>query len=188
MVDIDIVEMYWKRDERALQYSEKKYKAYCLKIADNILNNKEDSEECVNDALLVAWNEIPPKRPGSFRMFLARITRNGAINRLKSYTAQKRHGVEAHMTIEELSETVTGGTDVEGEVIAGELKECIGQFVEGLSEREGDIFTRRYFFTESIDEISKAYGLTGHAVSVILDRARKKLRAHLVKEGYINEG
>ena len=188
MDDNDIVELYWKRDERALQYSEKKYKAYCLKIADNILNNREDSEECVNDALLVAWNEIPPKRPGSFRLFLARITRNGAINRLKSYTAKKRHGGDANMAIEELSETVAGGTDVEGEVIAGELKECIGKFVDGLSVREGDVFTRRYFFTESIEEISKAYGLTGHAVSVILDRTRKKLRTHLVKEGYINEG
>ena len=95
MDDKEIIDMYWKRDQKAIYYTTQKYESYCFAIAKNILTCREDSEECVNDTWLTAWNEMPPKKPDILKLFLARITRNSAINRLKAMTAKKRSGKEA---------------------------------------------------------------------------------------------
>ena len=187
MDDKEIIDMYWKRDQKAIYYTTQKYENYCFAIAKNILTNREDSEECVNDTWLTAWNEMPPKRPNVLKLFLARITRNSAINKLKARTAKKRLGKETDFVLEELSECIGDGKDITGELEAKELEKTIGEYVGGLPEREGDIFTRRYFFTDSIKTISIRYGITPHNVSVILQRTREKLKKYLKKEGYIDE-
>ena len=92
MEDRDIVALYWKRDQQAITSTQEKYGAYCYAIAHNILESHPDSEECVNDTYLAAWNAMPPSKPGILKPFLAKLTRGLSINRYKHRTAQKRGG------------------------------------------------------------------------------------------------
>lgn len=185
MEDVQIVKLYWERDPQAISKSKEKYGIYCFSLANHILENREDSEECVNDTWLAAWDRMPPHRPTALRMFLAKITRALAFNRFKANSAQKRGGGQLPLVLEELAECVAGSEDVSGQVEAQELGRCVREFVDNLPSREGDVFLRRYFFTESIREISQAYGMTENHVSVTLSRVRKKLRSHLEQEGYL---
>ncbi len=187
MEDYQIVELYWQRTADAIQETDRKYGAYCFAIANNILHNAEDSEECVNDTWLNAWNAMPPQKPTKLQMFLAKITRNISINLYNARSAQKRGGGEVVLVLDELSECLASDSDVESEYEAKELGQCIRRFVRELPERDGNVFVRRYFFAESVAQIAKRYGLTDNNVMVILSRTRKKLKAHLVKEGFFSE-
>ena len=186
MEDVQIVDLYWKRDPDAIARSKEKYGTYCFCVASHILASCEDAEECVNDTWFHAWNRMPPHRPQVLRMFLAKITRSAAFNRVKAKQARKRGGGQLEMALEELSECLADTSQVEEQVVADELGECIRRFVRALPEREGDVFARRYFFTESIGEIAQGYGLSVNYTTVLLSRVRKKLRQHLIKEGYIH--
>lgn len=184
MDDSQIIELYWQKNADAITETAGKYGAYCFAIAENILHNTEDSEECVNDTWLHAWNAIPPQRPKVLRLFLAKITRNLSLDRLGVRNAEKRGGGEVDLVLDELVECVRGGTDTETAYEINELRQCIRHFVRALPEREGNVLVRRYFFAEPVADIAKRYGLTENNVAVLLSRTRKKLRAHLLKEGY----
>lgn len=187
MEDSQIIELYLHRNSDAIRETEIKYGAYCMTIANRILRNREDSEECVNDTWLRAWNSIPPQIPRKMKMFLAKITRNLATNRFQAETAAKRGGGEQTLVLEELEECVAGSQNVEKELEAKELDECVRTFVRDLPEKEGNVFVRRYFFTESVAEIADRYGMTDNNVTVILCRVRKKLRARLREGGFFND-
>ena len=185
MEDSQIIELYWQKDTDAISESANKYGAYCFAIADNILRSNEDSEECVNDTWLRAWNAMPPQRPNVLRMFLARITRNLSLDRFYARNAEKRGGGEIILVLDELEECLADRTDVEAAYEGKELAQCIRHFVQMLPERDGNVFVRRYFFTEPIAAIADRYGLTENHVMVILSRTRKKLKLELMKEGYL---
>ena len=187
MQDNEIVDLYWARSENAISQTDIKYGSYCRRIAMNIVASAEDSEECVNDTWLRAWNSIPPLIPDKLKMFLAKITRNIAINRLQAETAAKRGGGEQALVLSELEECVAGSQNVEKEFEAKELDECVRRFVRELPEKEGNVFVRRYFFTESASEIAGRYNMTANHVMVVLSRVRKKLRARLIKEGFLDD-
>ena len=185
MEDSQIVELYWQRNANAISETADKYGAYCFAIADNILHNTEDSEECVNDTWLSAWNAIPPQKPNVLRLFLAKITRNLAFNRFNARNAEKRGGGEIPFVLNELEECLGGGADVASIYEGKELRQSIRRFVRSLPEREGNVRVRRYFFVDSVADIAKRYGLTENNVMVILSRTRKKLKTNLLKEGYL---
>ena len=185
MEDSQIIELYWQKNTDAISETSSKYGAYCYTIANNILRNIEDSEECVNDTWLNAWNAMPPQRPNVLRMFLAKITRSLSINRFNAHSAEKRGGGEIILVLDELTDCLAGGTDTEAAYEVKELDECIRCFVRGLPERDGNVFVRRYFFTEPVASIAGQYGLTENNVAVILSRTRKRLRVKLAKEGYL---
>ena len=185
MEDEQILTLYWRRDSRAIEASQEKYGAYCLAVSRGILADRRDCEECVSDTWLHAWQAIPPHRPAVLRMFLAKITRRLSFNRWKANTAQKRGGGQVTLALEELAECLAEEASVEDTVIARELAESVGRFVRGLPQREGDVFTRRYFFTEAIPDIARRYGLTANHTTVLLSRTRQKLRRHLEEEGYL---
>ena len=187
MTDEQIIGMYYDRREEALKETEARYGKYCFRVADAVLKNREDAEECVNDTWLRAWNAIPPAYPKCLRMFLAKITRNLSFNRYQLKHAAKRGDGEMEAVLEELGECVADRTDIEGQILAKELGQSITRFVYGLSEREGNVFVRRYFFMESAADIAKKYGLKENHVSVILSRTRKALKEYLEKEGYVCE-
>ncbi len=187
MEDSQIIRLYWQRNTDAIKETDRKYGAYCFAIANNILRSAQDSEECVNDTWLSVWDAVPPQKPKVFRMFLAKITRNLSINRYCSRGAQKRGGGETALVLEELRECISDKTDVAGEYEAKELGKAISAFAGSLPARECSIFLRRYFFTESVAQIAKRYGITENNTSVILSRTRSKLKAHLIREGFINE-
>lgn len=187
MEDNQIVDLYWNRDTNAIKESSKKYGDYCFSIANNILHNNEDSEECVNDTWLRSWNAIPPSRPKSLRLFLAKITRNLSFDCLIAKSAQKRGSGEIDLVLDELSECVSSNSDVASEYEFKELCLFIQQFVDNLPSKDKTIFLRRYFFADSVADISAMLGISENNIMVNLCRTRKKLKFCLQKEGFDNE-
>lgn len=185
MEDGQIIEMYWQRNERAIQETQKKYGAYCYWLANDILSSREDAEECVSDTWLRAWDTMPPQRPVRLKLYLARITRNLSFDRYRAARTQKRGAGETALALEELEQCLTGSTGVESLVEAAELEKSINKFLGTLPERERNIFLRRYFYVEATAEIARKYRLRESNVFMILSRTRRKLRTHLQKEGYI---
>lgn len=182
--DEQIIELYQRRDERAISATDDSYGPYCHSIANRILCSDEDAAECVNDTWLRTWNSIPPQRPRCLRAFLAKITRNLAFDRFKRRHAHKRGAGEIQLALDELEECVASPSDVESEVLLTELKRCIHRFLGQLPEQKRDIFLRRYFYVEPAGDIAKRYGLKKSNVLVILSRTRKELKDHLEKEGF----
>ena len=185
MEDMEIIELYWQRDERAVQESDTKYGRLCRSIARRLLESMEDSDECVSDTWLRSWNAIPPQRPDKLKLFFAKITRNLSVDKLKGRLAQKRGGGETELILEELQECVASSGDAEGEYIAKELGQTINTFVRSLPEREANLFIRRYFFGERVEDLAPRYQLTPHNAAVILSRVRQKLKKRLEKEGFL---
>lgn len=183
MDDQQIVELYWRRDEAAIFATETKYGRYCRRIAANILADNQDAEECVNDTWLSAWNSMPPHRPFHLPGFLGKITRSLAVDAVRSHSAQKRGGGTYQMALEELTDcvpTVPGADEVAED---RELVEIINRFLRTLSERDCNIFLRRYWYVDSLENIARRYGLKENTVKTCLFRTRSKLRAYLEKEG-----
>lgn len=187
MNDSGIIELYWNRNTKAISASMEQYGAYCFSVANGILDDAQDSEECVNDTWLRAWNAIPPTRPTVLKAFFAKITRHLSFDRYKARRSLKRGGGDIMLVLEELAECIADESDVEGQVNAKELGEVINQFVMSLSEREQNLFVRRYFFSESIKKIAERYDTNENYVNVTLSRVRKRLRSRLSKEGYFYE-
>lgn len=187
MDDQKIIALYWARDPQAIACSQEKYGPYCFAVARNIVEDRRDAEECLNDTWLHAWKGMPPHRPNVLQLFLAKITRRVALNRWKAGRAQKRGGGQMELVLEELAQCAGPGPSVEEEVMARALGESIAAFVRALPKREGDVFTRRYFFTEPMEAIAARYGLTVNHTAVLLSRTRKKLKEHLRKEGFLYE-
>ena len=184
MDDRQIVEAYWRRDEDAIRATSDKYGAYCFEVAYNILQNRQDLEECVNDTWLKTWHSIPPRRPNSLKLFLAKITRNLSLDRYRAVRRDKRGGGQVAVALDEIGEIVAGTSDVVSEVEREELMRAINAFLHSLPQRECGIFIRRYFYFDSTACISSTYGLKENNVLRILSRTREKLKAYLEKEGY----
>ena len=180
MEDTEIVELFWKRESSAIHECEKKYFKYCYSISYNILKSNEDSEECVNDALLRTWNSIPPKRPVNLSTYLGKIVRNLSIDRYETRRAIKRGGVEVDMALSELEGCLPSGGGVEDEVA---LSDMVNGFLSGLKPNERIIFMKRYWALCSVKEIAQWGRMSESKVTSMLFRTRKKLRDYLVKEG-----
>ena len=184
MEDARIVQLYWDRDEQAIPFTADKYGSYCTSIAQNILGNYEDAEECVNDTYLHAWNSMPPKRPSILSTFLGKITRNLSLNKYKHNTADKRGGGELPVVLDELSELVSGNNGVEQEISRKELVKAINAFMNTLSTEKRSIFVCRYWYADSISMIAGMHGMNEGSVSVILNRLRSKLHEFLTERGF----
>ena len=180
MEDEKIVLLYWNRNENAIAETAKKYGKYCYTVAYNVLHSSEDSDECVNDAWNVAWNTIPPEKPTALRCFLARITRNIAIDRYRHVTAQKR-SAEVQNAIDEYWECIPDkDAPIEDQLV---LRETINGFLSTLDKRTRVIFMRRYWYSMSAKEIAKSMNLSQKHVNVILHRTRNKFKDYLTQKG-----
>lgn len=184
MEDAEILQLYRARDARAIEETREKYGGLCLSVASNLLHVREDAEECVADTYLAAWNAIPPERPSILRAFLAKLTRNIALDKLKRLRAQKRGGGETELVFEELSELLPGGTAPGAELERRELLRDIESFLGAESPRARLIFLRRYFYADSVSAIARGLGMRENAVSAQLSRTRKRLRVFLKERGY----
>ena len=178
MDDKMIVDLYFDRDEKAIQITEEKYGRYCFSVAFNILNSEEDSKECVNDTYISVWNSIPPHRPEQLRTFLGKITRNISLNRFQSNRASKRF-CGADIAFEELEEYIPSDIEFVDEIV---LKDTIERFLDSLKERERIIFLRRYWYFCSIREIALSLKMSEGNVKVVLSRTRNKLLEFLEQE------
>ena len=184
MEDQKIIDLYFARDEQAVVLTRQKYEKYCLSVAGAILNDPADAEEAVNDTWLRAWNSIPPQRPRVLKLFLAKITRNLALNTYRDQTAQKRGGGEVALALEELGECVPARSDVQDTLNARELARVIQKFLQTQPQRERTLFLQRYFSMAPIGTIADRHGITEANARKILTRTRNKLKDYLTKEGY----
>jgi len=182
MEDSAIVQLYWDRDQRAITESDAKYGPLCRRVAMRILALPEDSEECVSDTWFRAWNAMPPERPGRLGAFLAKLTRNLALDRWRRDHAAKRCAGEPALALEELGDVVSGES-LEEEVQRRALAGALNGFLGSLPERDRNLFLRRYWGLETLETLAKAEGMSVSALHRRLGKLREKLRDHLRKEG-----
>ena len=182
MQDSKIIDLFFERSEQAITELSLKYEKLCRKIAVNILGNEEDSRECINDSYLGVWNTVPPKRPENLKYYLCRIVRNNALKRFHSNTAAKRNS-HYDVALQELEGCLPDEGSIEKEMTSAEITRLVDSFLEKQNQENRVIFTRRYFFSDSIGDIAKRVGMSESNISVRLNRMRKSLRNHLEKEG-----
>lgn len=181
MDDNAILDLYFARDERGLTGAAAKYGGYCSAIAINLLGKIQDAEECVNDTWLGSWRAIPPTRPLNLRVYLGRLCRNLALNRLRYSSAQKRGGGSA--LLEELEECLSGGQTPDQAFDAKETGAAISRFLEGCDPTARTLFLRRYWYGESVADAARFCGLPVGTAKSTLSRTRTKLKEALEKEG-----
>ncbi|WP_301108852.1 sigma-70 family RNA polymerase sigma factor [Sporosarcina sp.] len=182
MEDENIVDLYLQRSGQAILETKKKYGAYCRVVARNVLSNRLDIEECENDTYLAAWNTIPPTIPRKLSVFLGRITRNIALDK-HSYNTAKKRNREFEVILAELEECIASIHTVETEYEAGETANYINQFLYTIDEQSRNLFIKRYWYSNSIEELSRQFNMSSSKVKSILFRTRNKLRFYLEREG-----
>lgn len=183
MEDEAIIALYWQRSEEAIVQTDRKYGRYCRSIAFNILENDDDTDECLNDTYLRAWNLMPPTRPSLLSSLLAKITRNLALDRKKYNQAEKRGGGQVPLVLGELSECVPGGTNAEEILENKEITALLNRFLSSLPQRTREVFMLRYWYLCPVRQIAETLGLGESNVKMTLLRARRQLKALLEKEG-----
>lgn len=181
MEDQQIIQFYWDRNEQAIQETETKYGKKLHNVACRILETYEDSQECVSDTYLAAWNAIPPQWPEYFFSFLAKICRNLSLGRLDWMNAAKRKAEVITLTRE--MELCIPDRGIDRKLEGKELGETLNRFLGTISRENRMIFLRRYWFADSVGEIAQRYGMTQSKVKTSLHRTRNKLSAFLNKEG-----
>ena len=181
MDDEKIIELFFERSEKAISELSSKYGGIVMKIAKNVLHNRQEADECVNDTYFGVWNAIPPQRPNSLLAFVCRIARNISLNRYEYNSSQKRNG--ANVCFDELSECITLGETVESRYDADELSRLIDEYLDTLDKTNRMIFVRRYWYMDEYKDIASAAGMGEGAVRTRLSRLRKKLREFLESRG-----
>lgn len=184
MDDNEIVRLLWLRDESGLTALTKKYGSYCRAVAKNILRNPTDAEDCLNDAYMKIWNSIPPAMPRILSAFIAKITKNTALDMYAANHAAKRGGGELPLSFEELDDFVSGNSSPELNAEHKEMLAAINRFLATLSPDNRLLFVNRYWYYYSVSELAVAYEMTERAVVTSLSRTRKKLKEYLRKRGF----
>ncbi len=177
MEDEKIIDLFFERSEKAIQELDSKYGKLFYKLSNNIINNKQDAEECVNDAYLGAWNTIPPQKPNPLLSYICKIVRNISI---KNYWKNKKHSTYT-ISLDELKPFICGNSTTENEIEVKELTHIIENFLDTLSKENRIIFIRRYWFYDNYKDIAEFMGVSEKTISVRLTRIRKKLKAHLIE-------
>lgn len=183
MNDTQIIDLYWTRSERAIEESDGKYGHYCHTIAYNILSNDEDSEECVSDTWLRAWNAMPPQRPSRLKAFFGKITRNLSLDCFDRRHAEKRGAGQTEAALEELQDCLPARGGEEQVIERMVLTETLNRFLKELKPEARNIFLRRYWYMSSVGEIARDFHISESKVKMTLHRTRGKLKDILEKEG-----
>lgn len=182
MEDRQIIDALWARAEAAIDALSRKYGRRLHSIAMNILGNRQDAEEAVSDTYLALWDAIPPARPDPLSAFIYKVGKNTALKHLRRRSAQMRNS-SYDLALEELAGILPAGT-AEDALDARELGQAINRFLDTLEPDSRDLFMRRYWFGDSIRELSRSTGIRENLLSVRLHRIRAKLKHYLYKEGF----
>ena len=183
MEDTQIVDLYFVRDEQAINETAYKYGKYLFTIANNILLSRPDAEEAVNDTYMGAWCSIPPHRPNRLSTYLGKITRRCSLEKWKASHAQKRGGGEVTLALEELEDCIPGKDSPQTQMEQKELIQSINAFIKTLPETEQRVFVYRYWYLTPVKSIAYDFGFSESKVKSMLSRTRTKLKHHLEKEG-----
>ena len=184
MNDNIIIDLYFARDNSAISETDEKYGSYLRKIAANILANREDEEECINDTYLKIWNTVPPLKPLSLQAYASRIIRNIAFDKYRRITAEKRGGSDVPLILDELGDIVSGKDTPEAEIDRKELVRAIADFLDTLKTEKKAYFICRYWHAMSMKDIAEKYGKSENHIAVSLSRTRNKLKDHLTERGF----
>lgn len=184
MEDSEIVALYWQRDQRAIQETQRNYGRYLAKIACSILSNREDGEEIVNDTCLRAWNSIPPNRPDSLSAYLGKIARRLAIDALRRRGREKRVASAYAVSLSELEECIPGRGGAEDRLELSLLAQAISAYLRTLTPQDRNVFVGRYFYMDSLKEVAAYYGMSESKAKSRLHRTRLGLKAYLTQEGF----
>ncbi len=184
MTDDEIIRLFFERSEQAITELSKEHGRAAARVARNILGSERDAEECVNDTYLAVWNAIPPQKPDPLRTFVCKIARNLAAAKYHANTAKKRNS-RYDAALDELEECLSDGGSVEEAYGAKELSAAIIAVLAALSYSDRLLFVRRYWYSDSMQDIAAMTGSTANSVAVRLYRLREKLRHHLSKEGLL---
>ncbi len=184
MEDSKIVELFLKRDESAIQYTSEKYGRRLRSLSLGIVQDLQTAEECENDTYVETWNSIPPNKPNNYLYaFLARIIRHISLNCCRDRSRLKRNAYICELSTE-MEQCIPSPDDCECRIDDTVLKDVINGFLASLDAEKRNVFVRRYWYLDSIADISKRFGLSESKVKTMLFRIRNKLREHLKKEGY----
>lgn len=184
MEDTEIIGLYFARDEKAITETDRKYHGYLYTIANNILSDREDSNECLNDTYLKTWNSIPPERPNHFPAWLSRIIRNLALDLYRKKTRIKRTGDQYALCVEELDNMLKSNDDPEESVRLSVLKDAINTFLWNLPAKQRQLFICRYYFMDPLNDAARYCGFSPAAAKSSLFRMRNDLREYLIREGF----
>lgn len=179
IADEQIINLYWQREETAIQETDKKYGKFLFRIAYNILHDRLDCEECQNDTYLGVWNAIPPTRPTVFPAFITQIMRRIAINRYKEKMSKKRIPFELTISMDDLNDTLHSGNTVEADFEAEEIGKLINEYVRKLSDRQRYIFIERFYLAETVETIAKDLSISTPTVYREIEKIKKGLKLHL---------
>lgn len=184
MEDKEIVELYWERDQSAIAQTKEKYEHFCYSIAYGILRNQMDSEECVSDTYLRAWNGIPPEHPQILSAFLGRITRNLSLDRYRMIHAKKRGEGEVEVVFDEVRDMLQNDfSDHHVEQLS--VTDIMNEFLAKQKKENRILFVRRYWYMDSIAELAQEFGYSESKVKSMLLRMRQSLRTSLEEEGIV---
>ena len=183
MEDSEIISLFFARSEQAVAELDRQYGAAVKKTAANILPDRLDAEECVNDTYLRVWNSIPPQRPNPLVSFVCKITRNLALDRYRSSRAEKRNG-SLDLVLDEMEDCIPSTMNVETELEAKELTAAINRFLAALPREDRLLFVRRYWYGDPVSDLAAQTNSSANRISVRLFRLREKLRNTLKKEGF----
>ena len=178
--DKKIIDLFFERSEQGIRELDMKYGKICHSLSYNIVNNRQDAEECVNDAYLGAWNTIPPARPDPLLSYIVKIVRNISLKIYWRKEAAKRSG-HYKIALEEIEGYIADQKTVEDEIEARELARIIGEFLDTLTLENRVIFMRRYWFADSYKDIAEFMGLSEKNISVRLTRIREKMKQYLIE-------
>ena len=178
--DEKIIEMFFERSEQGIRELDIKYGKICHNLSYNIVNNRQDAEECVNDAYLGAWNAIPPVRPNPLLSYIVKIVRNISLKIYWRKEAAKRNSIYT-IAMQEIEACISDQKTVEDEIEARELARIIGEFLDTLTLENRVIFMRRYWFADSYKDIAEFMGLSEKNISVRLTRIREKMKQYLIE-------
>ncbi len=182
MDDKQIIDLYFARDEKAIEETDAKYGAFCHRIAMSILGIHEDAEECVNDTYLALWKQIPPTVPQVFKVYLGRVARNMSISRYRAMRAKKRYS-SMEIMLSELNDCVPSSNNVEQTIEVMQLSDYISEWLDSLPEEDCALFVRRYWFGDEVQELAKKCGITAAKMAQRMLRLRKSLKAALEQKG-----
>ena len=182
--DDAIIDLYWQRDEDAIAATDKKYRKYLYTIAYNIVREQTECEDCLNDTYMRTWDKIPPTRPNILQAFLAKITRNTAVDTVRKHAASTRIPTELTISLSELDECIDVQAAADSDAHLHEIIRLLNEYLHSLSDRMAMIFICRYYYADTISRIAKIADASESTVQRELSRMRRELRLKLEKEGY----
>lgn len=184
MDDERIVDLYLQRNENAIEETKEKYGSRLRALSYGIVQDLQTAEECENDTYLQAWNAIPPHEPRThLYAFLARITRHISLTCCRNRSRLKRSALISELSTE-LEQCIPAPDDAACRLDKLALQEALNAFLSKLDAQKRVIFVCRYWYLDSIADISKRFALSESKVKTTLYRCRKQLLAYLEKEGY----